>query len=259
MWTSGFFGSFQLLLFVHDSADTKHIWNADDLDIDDLDESLPTLEVLSKKDKLVRKIKRSFKGKEKTSEAERRSDLFEGSADNNNTTPHVRSADMIKAAYGHQAGVITWTWFHSCYNRWNNLRFIFNWQIGLWVSVFPAGNLKTVGVLGFSTGGFYVPPFMLLQDASITAGLARDKLIERQEKLEVLLFFSHLYLELTFVFWNSLNTRSLRTPITLDCLSEYAGQDLVCQSESVHVCYIHIGDFFTYSGLLCPCILFAGN
>jgi hypothetical protein len=62
---------------------------------------------LSKKDKLVRKIKRSFKGKEKSSEAESRSDLFEGSADNNNTTPHVRSADMIKAAYGHQAGVIT--------------------------------------------------------------------------------------------------------------------------------------------------------
>jgi syntaxin-binding protein 5 len=80
---------------------------------------------LSKKDKLVRKIKRSFKGKEKTSEAESRSDLFEGSADN--TTPHVRSADMIKAAYAHQAG-----------------------------------------------------------DASITAGLARDKLIERQEKLEAI-------------------------------------------------------------------------
>jgi syntaxin-binding protein 5 len=80
---------------------------------------------LSKKDKLVRKIKRSFKGKEKSSEAESRSDLFEGSADNNNTTPHVRSADMIKAAYGHQ-------------------------------------------------------------DASIAAGLARDKLIERQEKLEAI-------------------------------------------------------------------------
>jgi hypothetical protein len=179
MWTSGFFGSFKLLMFVHDSADTKHIWNADDLDIDDLDESLPTPEVLSKKDKLVRKIKRSFKGKEKSSEAESRSDLFEGSADNNNTTPHVRSADMIKAAYGHQAG-----------------------------------------------------------DASIAAGLARDKLIERQEKLEVLLFFSHPYLELTFVFWNSLNIRSLRTAMTLDCLSEYAGQDLVCQSESVH-CVLH--------------------
>lgn len=238
MWTSGFFGSFQLLMFVHDSADTKHIWNADDLDIDDLDESLPTPEVLSKKDKLVRKIKRSFKGKEKSSEAESRLDLFEGSADNNNTTPHVRSADMIKAAYGHQAGVITWTQFHPCYNRWNNLRSIFNWQIGLWVSIFPAGNLKTVGVLGFSTGGFYVHPVLLLQDASIAAGLARDKLIERQEKLEVLLFFSHPYLELTFVFWNSLNIRSLRTAMTLDCLSEYAGQDLVYQSESVH-CVLH--------------------
>lgn len=106
------------------------------------------------------------------------------------------------------------------------------------MSVFPAGNLKTVGVLGFSTGGFYVPPFLLLQDASIAAGLARDKLIERQEKLEVLLFFSHPYLELTFVFWNSLNIRSLRTAMTLDCLSEYAGQDLVCQSESVH-CVLH--------------------
>jgi syntaxin-binding protein 5 len=82
---------------------------------------------LSKKDKLVRKIKRSFQGKVKTSEAESRLDLFEGSADNNNTTPHVRSADTIKAAYGHQAG-----------------------------------------------------------DASIAAGLARDKLIERQEKLEAI-------------------------------------------------------------------------
>jgi hypothetical protein len=106
------------------------------------------------------------------------------------------------------------------------------------VSVFPAGNLKTVGVLGFSTGGFYVHPVLLLQDASIAAGLARDKLIERQEKLEVLLFFSHRYLGLTFVFWNSLNIRSLRTAMTLDCLSEYAGQDLVCQSESVH-CVLH--------------------
>jgi hypothetical protein len=26
--------------------------------------------------------------------------------------------------------------------------------------------------------------------------------------------------------------------MTLDCLSEYAGQDLVCQSESVH-CVLH--------------------
>jgi len=58
------------------------------------------------------------------------------------------------------------------------------------VSVFPARNVNTVSVLGFSTGGFYVPPFLLLQDASTAAGLARDKLIERQEKLEVLLFFS---------------------------------------------------------------------
>jgi hypothetical protein len=46
--------------------------------------------------------------------------------------------------------------------------------------------VKTVSVLGFSTGGFYVPPFLLLQDASIAAGLARDKLIERQEKLEAI-------------------------------------------------------------------------
>ncbi|KAH9541606.1 hypothetical protein CY35_14G074200 [Sphagnum magellanicum] len=110
-----------------DEPDPHSDLDIDDLDIADLDESLPMPEVLSKKDKLVRKIKRSFQGKVKTSEAESRLDLFEGSADNNNTTPRVRSADTIKAAYGHQAG-----------------------------------------------------------DASITAGLARDKLIERQEKLEAI-------------------------------------------------------------------------